>query len=125
MADAVAPSPLENEPGISRHRFRGIDYVLHEVTIGKFDDIQKAATTTIKDRDDNEIAERLDQALQMRLLLLASVIEPRNFTVEGKPAPVIFALNTAVNKLHDPAEDELAVPKKAAADEDKEPAKKA
>ena len=100
-------SSLENVPGESRHRYRGIDYRLVELSIGKFDDITKAATSPITDSEGNNLGERLDTNLQMRMMLMACVKEPANFSLDGLPSSVVFALNGNVNALHRAEEDEL------------------
>lgn len=103
----MAVTDMENKPLEAEHMFRGVLYRIKEVPIGRFDEIQKAATKQILDSDGNVLGERLDSALQMRMLVAASVIEPAGLELGTLPASVVFALNTAVNKLHDPAVDEL------------------
>jgi hypothetical protein len=106
-------SSLENVPGESRHSYRGVVYVLRELSIGKFDDITKAATSPVLDADGNNLGDRLDTNLQMRMMLMACVKEPKDFSLDGLPSSVVFALNGNVNALHRPEEDELDPKNKA------------
>lgn len=105
--NSETPDDFENKPGWSRHKYRGITYILHELPIGKFDEIQKLAMVKVEDDEGNNLGERRDDVLQMRMMLMACVVEPKGFSLDGLPSPVVFALNGNVNDLHKAEEDEL------------------
>jgi len=80
-------------------QYRGTVYRLREVSIAKFDDIQKAATRQ-EEQPDGTMVERFDPALRDRLLLAASVVEPANFNVSRLGTREVGGLTRLVNELH-------------------------
>ena len=83
---------------------RGRRYVLREVPIGKFDDIEKQATDKVPNEDGTGFVEKFDANRRSRLLLRASIaeVEPKlpEDGIAGLGTRVVVALNTIVNELH-------------------------
>lgn len=113
MTTSATSDALVNKPREEARQYRGVKYTLRELPIGKYDEITKQATISgQRDEDGNELLPRLDQTIQMRLLLAAAVFEPIDFELAKTPTGVVIALNSVVNELHYAEEEDELKPKK-------------
>lgn len=103
---------------VRRVKYRGVLYVLKEVPIGKYDDLQRQATTEVENLD-GTTTEKFDGSLRDRLLLSASIIEPAGVNLSKIGARVVANLTRIVNELHYFDEpDELKAENQQSADDE-------
>lgn len=112
MTTPATSDALVNKPREAIRQYRGVKYRLVELPIGKYDEISKLATITGEDAEGNELLPRLDQTMQMRLLLGATMVEPDDADIAKIPTGVVIALNGVVNELHYSEEEDELKPKK-------------
>jgi len=99
VARGTALGPEFNEQVVS---IRGVDYKLRELSIGEYDDLQKKATVMRTSPLTGEDREETDTVLLLRLMVLASVIDPKMTPDKFAAMPMRAAgrLNAAVNRMH-------------------------
>jgi len=119
--------PLAVEPKTKTVEIRGMRFTIRELTIGEYDELEKAATTkrpnpVNRDGPDIEVTDR-EQLL--RLMVLKCVVDPRMTpkTLTELPMRVALTLNDVVNKMHFPDEDDAKADLVEIGDEDEEETK--
>lgn len=80
-------------------QYRGVKYTLKEVPIGKYDDLQRQATTE-EEAPDGTMTEKFDGNLRDRLLLSASIIEPAGVNLSKLGSRIVANLTRIVSELH-------------------------
>jgi hypothetical protein len=104
------PSKISADPTTKTIEIRGSRFVIRELTIGEYDDLEKKATTKRPNpvnADAPEI-EVVDRQQLLRMMVLKAVVEPHLTASKfaDLSTRVALGLNDYVNKMHFPEEAE-------------------
>jgi len=102
------PSTMSTEPATKTVKIRGQKFVIRELTIGEYDDLEKKATTKRPNpvNEEGPDIEVTDRSKLLRLMVLKYVIDPHLTlaTLAELPMRVALGLNDVVNTMHFPEE---------------------
>lgn len=104
----MSSTPKSADPATKTIEVRGQRFVIRELTIGEYDDLEKKATSkqpNPMNANAPEI-EVTDRTQLLRLMVLKCVVEPRLTAqkLSELPMRVALALNNTVNEMHFPDE---------------------
>ncbi len=98
------------DPNTKTIKIRGVLFVIRELTIGEYDDLEKKATTNRPNpvNSDAPEIEVVDRQQLLRMMVLRCVVDPHLTASKFAELPtrVALGLNDYVNKMHFPDEKE-------------------
>lgn len=95
----VTPPEPSDEPAVIKAIIRGQKYTFSEITMERYDELMKKATSKVHNEVTGETDEVIDQTLLMRLMILECV-RPRPEGVMRKGVRLYRAFARIVNDLH-------------------------